>query len=90
MARALENRVFIVSANTPANPKDLSGSHGQSRIVNVDGNVIKEASFFGEDILVETLPVTPGKMARPLKELMGEWWRAGVEIMMRNRRKPLD
>ena len=90
MARALENRVFIVSANTPADPKDLSGSHGQSRIVNVDGNVIKEASFFGEEILVETLPVKPGKMARPLKELMGEWWRQGVEIMMKNRRKPLD
>ena len=90
MARALENRVFIVSANTPADPKDLSGSHGQSRIVNTDGNVIREASFFVEEILVETLAVKPGKMARPLKELMGEWWRQGVEIMMKNRRRPLD
>ena len=90
MARALENRVFIVGANAPADPKDLSGSHGQSRIVNTNGNVLKEASFFGEDILVETLEVKPGRMQRPLKELLGAWWQQGVEFMMSNRRKPLD
>ena len=90
MARALENRVFIVGANAPANPEDLTGSHGQSRIVNTNGNVFQEASFFGEDILVETLEVKPGRMQRPLKELLGGWWQQGVEIMMANRRKPLD
>jgi predicted amidohydrolase len=90
MARAVENRVFIVAANAPSDPKDLSGSHGQSRIVSNDGNVMREASFFGEDILIETLPVKPGKLTRPLKELMGDWWRVGVESMMQNRGKRLD
>jgi predicted amidohydrolase len=90
MARAVENRVFIVSANAPSDPKDLSGSHGQSRIVADDGNVMKEASFFGEEILIETLPVKPARLERPLKELMGDWWRQGVESMMQNRRRPLD
>jgi omega-amidase len=90
MARAVENKVFVVSANAPASPKDLSGSHGQSRIVNEDGNVIREASFFGEDILIDTLSVKPAKLQRPLKELMGEWWRQGVELMMKNRQRPLD
>jgi predicted amidohydrolase len=90
MARAVENRVFVVAANAPASSKDLSGSHGQSRIVNDDGNVIKEGSFFGEDVLVETLSVKPAKLQRPLEGLMGEWWRAGVEFMMKNRRLSLE
>ena len=30
MARAVENGLFIVSANAPASPQDLSGSHGQT------------------------------------------------------------
>jgi predicted amidohydrolase len=90
MARAVENKVFVVSANAPANPKDLSGSHGQSRIVNDDGTVIREASFFGEDILVETLSVKPSRLERPLHELMGDWWRRGVEFMINNRGRSLE
>jgi predicted amidohydrolase len=90
MARAVENGVFIVSANAPASPKDLSGSHGQSRIVNPDGNVVREATYFGEEILTETLTVKPGKLQRPLDELMGDWWRQGTELMIRNRHRALD
>jgi predicted amidohydrolase len=41
-ARAVENTVFVVHANAPANP-DASGSHGQSRIVGPDGNVLPDA-----------------------------------------------
>jgi predicted amidohydrolase len=89
MARAVENRVFIVAANAPADPQDFSGSHGQSRIVKDDGNVIKEASFFEEEILVDTLSVKPAKLERPLKELMGDWWREGIELMMKNRQRQL-
>lgn len=89
MARAVENRIFIVAANAPADPKDFSGSHGQSRIVSDDGNVTKEASFFGEEILIDTLPVKPAQLERPLKELMGNWWRDGVELMMKNRHSEL-
>jgi predicted amidohydrolase len=90
MARAVENGVYIVSANAPASPKDSSGSHGQSRIVNADGNVDKEASFFGEDILTDTLMVKPGRLQRPLNELMGKWWKQGVDLMLENCHKPLD
>lgn len=89
MARAVENQVFIVAANAPANP-DLSGSHGQSRIVNEDGNVLKEASMFGEDVLVETLQIKPRRLERPLSGLMGAWWRQGLEWMLANRSRPLE
>jgi predicted amidohydrolase len=90
MARAVENGVFIVSANAPASPKDLSGSHGQSRIISSDGNVVKEAGFFGEDVLTGTLTVKPGTLRRPLDELMADWWRQGVDTMMKNRNRKLD
>ena len=90
MARAVENGVAIVAANAPANVKDNSGSHGQSRIVAADGNVLKEASIYGGEILVETLRVKPGRLERPLRELNGEWWRSGVEAMMANRHRRLE
>ncbi|HWB97874.1 MAG TPA: carbon-nitrogen hydrolase family protein [Bryobacteraceae bacterium] len=90
MARAVENGVFIVAANAPASPKDLSGSHGQSRIVSPDGNVVKEATFFGEDILTDTLSVKPGKLERPLNDLLGAWWKQGVDLMMKDRHRALD
>ena len=59
-ARAAENRVFVVHANAPANP-DLSASHGQSRIVDPDGNIIQEASQFDEEVLIADLRVVGGE-----------------------------
>jgi predicted amidohydrolase len=90
MARAVENGVYAVAANTPANPRDLSGSHGQSRIVDVDGNVLREAGFFGEDILIETLAIAPRKLTRPLEGLLGAWWRQGLEAMLAGRSRALE
>ena len=89
MARAVENEMFLVQANTPANA-DLSGSHGQSRIIDAFGNVLKEASFFGADILVETVTIKPGNLQRPLDGLLGSWWKQGVDFMMSNRRRRLE
>ncbi|MBE7541920.1 MAG: carbon-nitrogen hydrolase family protein [Bryobacteraceae bacterium] len=91
MARAVENRVFVVAANSPADAEDLKGSsHGQSRIIGDDGNVLKEASHFGEDVLVETLRITPGRLTRPLEGLMGDWWRSGLEWMRGNAGRKLE
>ncbi len=89
MARAVENGVFVVQANAPAN-FDLSGSHGQSRIVAADGNVLKEASYFGEDVVVGDLDLAPHELRRPLEGALADWWKAGVDAMMNNRRRPLD
>jgi predicted amidohydrolase len=52
--RAVENTVYVVQANAPAND-DLSGSHGQSRVVAPDGNVVHEASMFGEEVVMAEL-----------------------------------
>ena len=89
MARAVENNVFVVQANAPANP-DSTGSHGQSRIVMPDGNVLREASFFGEDTLIETLDIQAGTLQRPLNGLLGPWWKQGVETMLAERSRKLE
>ncbi|HXN21728.1 MAG TPA: carbon-nitrogen hydrolase family protein [Candidatus Dormibacteraeota bacterium] len=92
MARAVENSVFVVNANAPAN-SDLTGSHGQSRIIDIDGNVLREASIFGEDVLIWTLSIKPERSAWPtnsLKSPTADWWRSGVDWMMKNRKRQLE
>jgi predicted amidohydrolase len=80
-ARAVENTVYVVQANAPAN-LDATGSHGQSRIVAPDGNLVEEASVFGEDVLTATLGLqnATGRLAHQsiARGPLGDWWRAGT------------
>lgn len=80
-ARAVENTVYVVQANAPANA-DATGSHGQSRLIAPDGNLIEEASIFGEDVIAATLDLerATGRQAQQSIDRgpLGDWWRAGV------------
>ncbi len=80
-ARAVENNVFVVQANAPAN-KDTTGSHGQSRIIAPDGNLIREASVFSEDVVIATLDLKQASRQNALKSIergpLADWWRAGL------------
>jgi predicted amidohydrolase len=80
-ARAVENSVFVVQSNAPANT-DATGSHGQSRIVAPDGNLIKEASMLGEEVISAELDMqnATGRLAQQSIDRgpLGDWWRAGV------------
>ncbi len=81
-ARAVENTVFVIQANAPAN-LDASGSHGQSRIIAPDGNILQEASIFQEDVLVQTLDPHKATRANALNSLkrgpLCDWWQDGVK-----------
>jgi predicted amidohydrolase len=81
-ARAVENTVYAVHANAPAND-DLSGSHGQSRIVAPNGQILHEASMFGEDVFVETLDLARATRDNAMRSLtrgpLRAWWEAGVK-----------
>jgi predicted amidohydrolase len=81
-ARAVENTVFIVQANAPANP-NATGSHGQSRIIGPDGNILQEASIFGEDMLVATLDPDKATADNARNSLrrgpLQDWWREGMQ-----------
>jgi predicted amidohydrolase len=80
-ARAVENGVFVVQANAPAN-EDLGGSHGQSRIVAPDGNIIHEASIFQEDVVTATLEIKLATRSNALNSLtrgpLRDWWADGI------------
>jgi predicted amidohydrolase len=87
MARAEENSVYIAHANTPANKKDLSGSHGESRLINTDGNIIKEASVFNEEVLSTTFDMAraSGGLARRSAAcpFLAKWWTDGAALVRR-------
>ena len=81
-ARAVENTVYVAQANAPANI-DATGSHGQSRLIAPDGNIIREASVFQEELLVQTLDMRKASRANAKKSLsagpLQDWWQSGVQ-----------
>ena len=77
-ARAVENNIFIVQSNSPA-----MLSHGQSRIIAPDGNIIVEATMFKEEFITATLNMKKanGNTAKNSlrSELLKSWWQDGVK-----------
>ncbi len=85
VARAVENNVYIVQANTPQKLDPMEGSHGQSRIVDPNGNLIQEASIFSEEVLIEVLDLnraSGGTAKRSLEaDFLKDWWERGLEAI---------
>ena len=83
-ARAVENTVYVVHANAPAN-QDATGSHGQSRIIAPDGNIIMEASIFREELLTYVLDITKATRSNAGRSLtrgpLQDWWKEGVKYV---------
>ncbi len=81
-ARASENTVYIVHANAPAND-DLTGSHGQSRIIAPDGNILHEASMFGDDVVAADLDLPRATASNALNSSargpLTDWWKDGLK-----------
>ncbi|MCC6694333.1 MAG: beta-galactosidase [Candidatus Hydrogenedentes bacterium] len=86
-ARAVENGVYIVHANTPARSGELDAedaSHGQSRIVAPDGNLICEADTTSEEMIVATIDLRharKGGGAALEKGPAKEWIKEGLELV---------
>ena len=91
ISRATENGIYLLMANTPANPDDIrapGSSHGNSKIIHPDGNVIKEAGFFGDDIIDATIDLsqaTGGQAKRTYHEdtILREWFQQGCEFVVK-------
>lgn len=81
-ARAVENNVYVIQANAPAN-SDGTGSHGQSRVIAPDGNIVDEATIYGEDVITATLELdkASGRLAENSVKRgpLGAWWREGLK-----------
>ena len=91
ISRATENGIYLVMANTPANPDNIraaGSSHGNSKIVHPNGNVIKEAGFFGDEIVSATIDIsqaTGSQAKRTYNEdtILREWFREGCEFVVK-------
>jgi len=91
ISRATENGIYLVMANTPANPDNLrasGSSHGNSKIIHPDGNVIKEAGFFGDEIVTAILELSQAKgtMAKRTyneETILRDWFRQGCEFVVK-------
>jgi predicted amidohydrolase len=81
-ARAVENNVFVIQSNAPANA-DSTGSNGHSRIIAPDGNLISEARVFSEDILMAEIDPSKAGRGNALKSIsrgmLRDWWLEGVK-----------
>lgn len=91
IARATENGIFLVMANAPANPEDVtspSQSHGNSKIVHPDGNVLAEAGHFEERLVAVTVDMQAARRAiakRSVRDdtILRQWMRLGVRLVER-------
>lgn len=82
VARAVENTVYVVQANAPAEKATLEGSHGQSRIIAPSGTIICEASIYEEEVVsadLETDKATGALARSSLRcEFLRDWWNQGA------------
>jgi len=86
IARATENSIFCVMANAPADPQTLAGSHGNSKVIHPDGNVLVEAGYFEQRLVAATLRVADAsrQMAqRAVRDdtILRKWLESGVELV---------
>jgi predicted amidohydrolase len=88
ISRATENLVYSVMANSPADPENIKRgncSHGNSKIVDVLGNIIDEAGIFEERLVSGVLDLPRASRATVLRTIgentdTKEKYGVGVEI----------
>jgi len=86
IARATENSIFCVMTNAPADPRTLRGSHGNSKIIHPDGNVLIEAGYFQERLVTANIKINDasGRIARRAAEddtILKQWLNEGVKLV---------
>lgn len=86
IARATENSIFCVMTNAPAEPQTLRGSHGNSKIIHPDGNVLVEAGYFQERLVTANIKVSDAsrRIASRAAEdntILKQWLNKGIELV---------
>jgi predicted amidohydrolase len=89
IARATENTIYCIMANAPADPENMnspSQSHGNSKIIHPDGNVLEEAGFFEETLVTATIDIDKAtrKIAKRASEddtILKHWLNQGVKLV---------
>jgi len=86
IARATENSIFCIMANAPADPKTLRGSHGNSKIIHPDGNILVEAGHFEERLITANIRVSDASrsIARRAADddtILKDWLNDGAKLV---------
>jgi hypothetical protein len=76
-------------ANAPANPDDMrspSQSHGNSKIIHPDGNVLDEAGYFAERLVTVNINIKDAnrwiaKRAADDETIIKQWMRDGAKLV---------
>ena len=91
ISRACENTIYLVMANTPADPDNMHGasqSHGNSKIIDPQGNVMDEAGYFEERLVIADLNLdeaTRQMAERAVNDetVLRQWMRDGLGLVER-------
>ncbi len=89
ISRATENSIYVVMTNAPADANDLhrsGSSHGESKVIHPDGNVLVEAGMFTEEILIHDLDLGAASRSIALRGLndvtcLTDWMHDGVKLV---------
>jgi len=89
ISRAAENEIYVLMANAPANPDNIrstESSHGNSKIIDPLGNVLIEAGYFEERVVIAEIDsslATRRVASRVLKEptILQDWYRQGLQYV---------
>lgn len=95
ISRAAENSVYLVMANAPGdldNVRLAAQSHGNSKVVDPDGNVMCEAGFFEERLVTAVLDIDKANREMALRAVnddskLRDWMKTGVEFVDMPRNK---
>ena len=89
ISRATENGIYVVMSNAPADPKDIDragSSHGESKIIHPDGNVMAEAGFFSDEIVIRRLDLREASRNVAMRAVndvncLSDWMKEGVRLV---------
>jgi predicted amidohydrolase len=89
ISRATENSIYVVMTNAPADANDMhrsGSSHGESKVIHPDGNVLVEAGMFSEEVLIHDLDLDAASRGIALRALndvtcLAEWMRDGLALV---------
>ncbi|MDA0745568.1 MAG: carbon-nitrogen hydrolase family protein [bacterium] len=92
VSRATENSIYVVMANAPADMQDLNrsgSSHGESKVIHPDGNLLGEAGIFTEEEVVCDLDLAAADRHIALRAVEDEtrvrdWLQAGLALVERS------
>lgn len=89
ISRATENAIYVVMSNAPADPNDIDragSSHGESKIIHPDGNVMVETGMFSDEIIIRRLDLHEASRNVAMRAVndvtcLSGWMREGVRLV---------